>query len=164
MLVVMRICFCYWPFAKMTSWFYQPVIQLLGHLPCAFQYFCGIAAMNIWNLFLFQSCFCICHQSWVYCSLPIAGRLLLAGTHSRKAVYYWVIWLFFSEKTTFLVQCKYAHSWAWKIQLSLSGKCSMVWNWAKTNEGLLVGFNSSHLSFAAPHNFHCVWLFASVNR
>jgi len=51
--LVMRICFCYWPFVKMTSWFYQPVMQLLGRLPCAFQHFCGIAAMNIWNLFLF---------------------------------------------------------------------------------------------------------------
>ena len=72
---------------------------------------------------------------------------------------------FFSEKeTTFLVQCKCAHSWASKIQLSLSGKYSMVWSWAKTNEGLLVGFKSSHLSFAAPPNFHCVWLFASVIR
>jgi len=65
---------------------------------------------------------------------------------------------FFSEKTTFLIQCKCAHSWAWKIQLSLSGKCSMV------NEGLLVGFKPSHLSFTAPPNFHCAWLFASVNR
>jgi len=71
---------------------------------------------------------------------------------------------FFLQKTTFLVQCKCAHSWAWKIQLSLSGKCSMVWSWAKTNKGLLVGFKSSHLSFAAPPNFHCVWLFASLNR
>jgi len=51
-----------------------------------------------------------------------------------------------------------------KLQLSLSGKCSMVWIWAKTNEGLLIGFKSSHLSFAAPPNFHCVWLFASVNK
>ena len=71
---------------------------------------------------------------------------------------------FLWKKTTLLVQCKCAHSWAWKIQLSLSGKCSMVWSWAKTNEGLLVGFKSSHLSFAAPPNSHCVWLFASVNR
>ena len=72
---------------------------------------------------------------------------------------------FFSEKkTTRLVQCKCAHSWAWKIQLSLSGKCSMVWSWAKTNEGLLVGFKSSHLPFAVAPNFHCVRLFASANR
>jgi len=71
---------------------------------------------------------------------------------------------FFLQKTIFLVQCKCAHSWAWKIRLSLSGKCSMVWSWAKTNGGLLVGFKSSHLSFAAPPNFHCVWLFASVYR
>jgi len=49
MLVVMRICFCYWPFAKMTSWFYQSVVQLLGHWPYAFQHFCCIAAMNIWS-------------------------------------------------------------------------------------------------------------------
>ena len=71
---------------------------------------------------------------------------------------------FFLRKKTFLGQCKCAHRWAWKIQLSLSGKCSMVWSWAKTNEGLLVGFKPSHLLFAAPPNFHCVWLFASVNR
>ena len=32
----------------------------------------------------------------------------------------------------------------------------MVWGWAKTNEGLLVGFKSLHLPFAAPPNFHCV--------
>ena len=51
-------------------------------------------------------------------------------------VYYWVIWLFSPKKTTFLVQCKCAHSWAWKIQLSLSSKCSMVWSWAKTNKGI----------------------------
>jgi len=70
---------------------------------------------------------------------------------------------FFSKKTC-LVQCKCGHSWAWKIQLLLSGKCSMVWSWAKTNEGLLVGFKSSHYSFAVAPNFHCVWLFASVNR
>jgi len=68
------------------------------------------------------------------------------------------------KKTTFLVQCKCAHSWAWKIQLSLWGKCSMVLRWAKTNKGLLVGFKSSHLSFAAPPNFHYIWLFTSVNR
>jgi len=30
----------------LTSWFYQPVMQLLGHLPCAFQHFCGIAAQS----------------------------------------------------------------------------------------------------------------------
>jgi len=54
--------------------------------------------------------------------------------------------------------------WAWKVQLSPTGRCSMVWGWANTNEGLLVGFKSLHLSFAAPPNFHCVWLFASVNR
>jgi len=82
MLVVMRICFCYWPFAKMTSWFDQPVMQLLGHLPCAFQHFCGIAAMNIWNLFLFQSMF-------LYMS-PDLG--LLQFTHSWKAAF--AIWCF----------------------------------------------------------------------
>ena len=71
---------------------------------------------------------------------------------------------FLRKKTTFFVQRKCAHNWARKIQLSLSGKCSMVWSWAKTNEGLLVGSKSSHLSFAAPSNFRCVWLFASVNR
>ena len=79
-------------------------------------------------------------------------------------VYYWTIWLFSPKKKFFFVQRKCAHSWAWKIQLSVSGKCSTVWSWAKINEGLLVGFKSSHLSFAAPPNFHCVWLFASVNR
>jgi len=72
--------------------------------------------------------------------------------------------IFLRKKTTYLVQCKCAHSWAWKIQLSLSGKCAMVWSWAKIHEGLLFGSKSSHLSFAAPPNFHCVWLFASVNR
>jgi len=30
----------------MTSWFYQPVVRLLGHLPYEFQHFCGIAAMK----------------------------------------------------------------------------------------------------------------------
>jgi len=34
----------------------------------------------------------------------------------------------------------------------------------RLTKGLLVGFKSSHLSFAAPTNFHCVWLFANVNR
>jgi len=32
MLVVMRICFCYWPFAKMISWFYRPVVRLQSHV------------------------------------------------------------------------------------------------------------------------------------
>jgi len=32
---------------NLTSWFHQPVVRLLSHLPYAFQHFCGIAAMNI---------------------------------------------------------------------------------------------------------------------
>jgi len=42
-------------------------------------------------------------------------------------------------------------------------QASVEW-FEKTNKGLLVGFQSSHLSFAAPPNFHCVWLLANVNR
>jgi len=34
-------------FAKMTSWFYQPIVQLLGHWPHVFLHLCGIAAVNI---------------------------------------------------------------------------------------------------------------------
>ena len=36
-----------------TFWFYQLVVPLLGHWPYVFQHLCGIAAMSIWNLFLF---------------------------------------------------------------------------------------------------------------
>jgi len=43
-------------------------------------------------------------------------------------------------------------------------QASIQWFEAEQRLGLLVGFKSSHLSFAAPPNFHCVWLFASVNR
>ena len=82
MLVVMGICFCYWPFAKMTSWFYQPVVQLLGHWPYVFQHLCGIAAMNIWNIFFVLVVF-------LYMS-PVLG--LLQFTHSRKAAF--AIWCF----------------------------------------------------------------------
>ena len=39
-------------FCQITYWFYQSVVQLLGHWPYAFQHVCSIAAMNISNLFL----------------------------------------------------------------------------------------------------------------
>jgi len=80
-------------------------------------------------------------------------------------VYYWVIWHSSPKKKHFWSSASVRLAeWAWKVQLSPTGRCSMVWGWANTNEGLLVGFKSLHLSFAAPPNFHCVWLFASVNR
>ena len=52
----------------MTSWFYQPVVQLLGHWPYAFQHFCCIAAMNIWS------------ETWLLAITEIAPLTLLAGS------------------------------------------------------------------------------------
>jgi len=62
----------------MSDWFYQPAVRLLGHWPYVFQHLCGIAAVNIWNIFfvLTASSF-VCLQYWVYCSLPIVRKLPL---------------------------------------------------------------------------------------
>jgi len=64
----------------MTPWFYQPVVQLLGHWPYVSQHLCGIAA--IFKIF-FVLVMCLYMP-------PVLG--LLQVTQSRKAAF--AIWCF----------------------------------------------------------------------
>jgi len=62
----------------MTSWFYQPVVQLLGHWPYVFQHLCGIAAVNS----LFEIFFVLA----MFLYMPPV-LVLLQFTQSQKAAF-----------------------------------------------------------------------------
>jgi len=116
-----------------------------------------------------QTLFSQCPHTFAFVMALLLALSKTVGSciFSRRFRHPWLLLrylTFFTKKKNFLVQRWCAHSCTWKVQLSLTDRCSVLWDWAKINEGLLIGVKSSHLSFAAPPNFHCVWLFASVNR
>ena len=112
MLVVMGISFCYWSFAKMTSWFYQPVMHAAAR-PFAL---CISAFLRHCRNEYLKSFFVL--VMFLYMS-PVLG--LSQFTHSREKAPTWLArlwlarrkstncafstWLLFLRDYVFLLSC-----------------------------------------------------------